>query len=653
VSSPEEVVRATATAVGAPTVGRSDLARYLADRRALVVLDNCEHVLSEAAALAEAILAAGPEPVLIATSREPLGVEGETVRGVPSLQVPDADSDDVMAAAAAAVRLFVDRAEAATDLFELSEANLPVVVAICDQLDGIPPAIELAASRVRAMSPAEIAARLGERFRLLTGGRGAQERHRTLHATVAWSHDLLSPAEQRVFRRLAAFPGSFDLAGADAVAGDPQTDVIDALVRLVEQSLVQHDAATGRYRLLETLRQYAADRLADASETDLAFERHVTWYTSLAADSATLREFPSATSIQRLAIEMDNLQAAAEWLESRERWASLLELARHLFGYGFLVSPINAGSWYRTALKHPADIDPQIRVDALGELSYLDYAVGGFMNASETAEASIALADKGALLHSPWALNSRFLTALGRVDAATAKTAIEAVLEIATERDDELAMMFALGMVAEVRVVKGDYNQSTKLTDEALRRARAVANPAAVTMVVAAVAGGYLTIGVNPDFAGGIAFLEANPMDPDANTPTSTLWVNFEWGIGLLGEGRLPDAVTPLIRAMRLADTIYPAAQSDVIRALAVALGEAGHADLATQLDGYAQTNFAERPPLNATHIWLQPRLTAVEQQLDETERAAALAKGATLDRRAFMRLLAEAEDRVSTPGAL
>src|SRR5207244_1188971 len=132
--------------------------------------------------------------------REPLGVEGETVRGVRSLPVPDKDADDDMAAAAAAVRLFVDRAAAASDAFELSHANLPAVVAICDQLDGIPLAIELAATRVRAMSPPEIAARLGERFRLLTGGRGAQERHRTLQATVAWSHDLLESAEQKVFR---------------------------------------------------------------------------------------------------------------------------------------------------------------------------------------------------------------------------------------------------------------------------------------------------------------------------------------------------------------------------------------------------------------------------------------------------------------------
>jgi hypothetical protein len=363
------------------------------------------------------------------------------------------------------------------------------------------------------------------------------------------------------------------------------------------------------------------------------------------------REFPNATTIQRLSIEMDNLQAAADWLMSRERWTSLLELARHLFGYGFVISPINAGTWYRTALKHAVGIDLQMRVDALGELSYLDYGAG-LVSASDAAESSIALADEAALLHSPWAWNTRILTAFGHVDAATAKTAktaIEAVLGIAQERDDEFAVLFALGMAAVVPTLEGDYAQSTKLADEALRRARAIANPAAVTMVVAVLVSGYLTMGVNPDFAGGIAFLEANPVDPDANTPTSTLWLNFEWGIGLLGEGRLLDAVTPLTRAMRLADTTYPSAQPDVLRALAVALGEAGHADLATQLDGYAQTNFAAHPPLNATHIWLQPRLTAIEQHLDDTERAAAHATGAALDRRSFMRLLAGAEDRIAT----
>jgi predicted ATPase/class 3 adenylate cyclase len=646
VSSPDELVRAAATAVGAPTVGRSDLARYLADRRALVVLDNCEHVLSEAAALAEAILAAGPEPVILATSREPLGIEGENVRGVPSLGVPDTDADDVMAAAAAAVRLFVDRAQAATGSFELSEANLPAVIGICEQLDGIPLAIELAASRVRVMSPEEIATRLGERFRLLTGGRGAQERHRTLQATVVWSHDLLASAEQQVFRRLSVFPGSFDLDAADAIAGNGEIDVIDAVFRLVEQSLVQHDPLTGRYRLLETLRQYAADRLADADadETDWVLERHATWYTTVAAESAASGAF-AATTIDRFATEMDNLQAAADWLAAHERWVDLLALARHLFGFCFLISPVHVNGWYRTALAHTPDLDPQARVDALGELAYL-VAATDIASADDVADASITLADKSGLRYSPYAWHARFQTAVDQ-RANDATTAVETMLKVAQERADEYAYTFALAMVAEVRAAGGNSTASATLADEALRRAHALANPAAVTIVVAAVAG-YLNTGIAPDFAAGLAFLEANPPDPDANFPAPTLWINFEWGLGLLGVGRPLDAIPHLTRAMRLADTSHPSAQRDVLRALAVAVGESGHADLATQLDGYAHANFAEQQGYGASHVWLEPRLTAIKEELDPTQRAAAFDAGAHLDRRAFMRLLTQAEHRVA-----
>ncbi len=364
----DEVVRAAAVALGAAATDRAGLAEHLSDRRVLLVLDNCEHVLSHAAALAESILVAGPEAVIVATSREPLGVDGETVRGVRSLAVPDPDAESAEVAAAAAVRLFVERASSATDTFELSDANVAAVIAICAQLDGIPLAIELAAARVRAMPPEEIARRLGERFRLLSAGRGAQERHRTLQAAVSWSHDLLGETERQVFRRLAVFPASFDLDAAEAVAGDPEIDVIDALVRLVDQSLVQYDATSGRYRLLETLRQYAADRLADAGETDLARDRHTDFYVALAAELSSPGDFPSPATMRRVDAEMDNLQAVADWLAAHGQWGDLLGLGRTLFEVAYICAPVEGCRWYRDALDHDPDLDAQQRVDALGEL---------------------------------------------------------------------------------------------------------------------------------------------------------------------------------------------------------------------------------------------------------------------------------------------
>src|SRR5262249_24318983 len=189
--------------------------------------------------------------------------------------VPDAAATLGDARSAAAVRLFEERAAAVADEFTIDADNVDAVVEICRHLDGIPLAIELAAARVRGMPVAEIERRLDERFRLLAGGsRRAQERHRTLLATVSWSHDLCSDDEKIVFRRLAVFPATFGLDAAEAIVGDASIDVVGCVLRLVDRSLVVYESDTARYRLLETLRQYSADRLAEAAETESTRERH-------------------------------------------------------------------------------------------------------------------------------------------------------------------------------------------------------------------------------------------------------------------------------------------------------------------------------------------------------------------------------------------
>jgi predicted ATPase len=259
-----------------------------------------------AAGLAESLLRSGPDVVVIATSREPLAINGEVVRGVPSLASPADGVSPAEPMLAPAVRLFVDRATAATDTFVLDEDNVVTVVTICRQLDGIPLALELAAARVRSMPPAEIARRLSERLRLLARGRGSLERHRTLLGAVAWSHDLLGDEERRVFLRLAIFPASFDLDAAEAVAaGDgAEVDVVGCVLGLVDRSLVVHDPAMGRYRLLETLRQYGADRLAEAGEVSDSRDRHAGYYMGLAP---TLNH-----SMQRVWAELENLRSVGD-----------------------------------------------------------------------------------------------------------------------------------------------------------------------------------------------------------------------------------------------------------------------------------------------------------------------------------------------------
>ena len=246
------------------------LAKAIGERRILLVLDNCEHLVESCARLADVLLRTCSELRTLATSREILGTTGEVTWPVPALTLPPADGVRALASLAAseAVRLFAERAAAARPDFELTEANAAAVARICRRLDGVPLALELAAARLRVLSPEQIAARLDDRFRLLTGGnRTALPRHQTLAAAVTWSYDLLRDDERLLFRRLSVFAGGWTLEAAEAVCGGPAgggskpvpEPVLDTLARLVDRSLVLADEAGGgvRYRFLETIRQYA------------------------------------------------------------------------------------------------------------------------------------------------------------------------------------------------------------------------------------------------------------------------------------------------------------------------------------------------------------------------------------------------------------
>jgi predicted ATPase len=257
----------------------------LGDERALLVLDNCEHLIGASAGFVHHVVSACPEVVVLATSREPLGLEGEVTWRVPSLGLPPAQLDEPAGVEQYdAVRLFVDRAIQARPNFRVDNDNAPAVAQICHRLDGIPLAIELAAARTRSLPPERIASELDDRFRLLAGGsRVALPRQQTLFASVDWSHELLDPVERTVLRRLAVFAGGFGLDAAEAVVAAELVaayDVLGVLARLVDKSLVQAEESSGgtaRYRLLETIRQYALDRLREAGETASARDRHLAW----------------------------------------------------------------------------------------------------------------------------------------------------------------------------------------------------------------------------------------------------------------------------------------------------------------------------------------------------------------------------------------
>jgi predicted ATPase len=310
VSDPRRVPGAAAAALdvhglpGQPLVDA--LLEFLAPRPLLLVLDNCEHVLAASAALADALLRGATGLTILATSREPLRIAGEVVFRVPSLGIPDPERtlDPDALFGFEAVRLFVERAASAAPGFELDAENAADVARICFRLDGLPLALELAAGRLGALGPAALAARLDDRFRLLRGGGAAPTRQQTLAATLQWSHDLLEPDERTLLRRLAVFSGGFDLGAVEEVcaAGELEpADVADALARLVEKSLVAADETGGdrRYRLLETVRLYAAERLAEASESGALADRHAAWALAFAErESGSTRLDPEAANLR-------------------------------------------------------------------------------------------------------------------------------------------------------------------------------------------------------------------------------------------------------------------------------------------------------------------------------------------------------------------
>lgn len=322
------------------------LSHFISDHHKLLVLDNCEHVLEACAELVVALLGACPAVRVLATSRESIGVAGEVTWRVPSLSLADE-----------AIQLFVDRAGLVQPAFRITADNAQAVSEICRRLDGIPLAIELAAARVRSLSPVQIADGLDDRFRLLTGrARTAVRRQHTLRASMDWSYALLTENERLLFRRLAVFPGSFDLDAARAIAGGDIEfyQVLDQLTLLVDKSLVVVEDSRGRtrYRLLETVREYALEKLDESGETDLP-ARHCDYYQTLAATLDAPGQYDHLELVEQAEIEIDNLRAAFTRNRKMGDRANALRLASNLqpiwFGRGRQREGLG---WFHSIVEH-------------------------------------------------------------------------------------------------------------------------------------------------------------------------------------------------------------------------------------------------------------------------------------------------------------
>jgi len=400
------------------------LMSYLRVKNLLLILDNCEHLIEACAQLAEILLRDCPDVKILATSRQPLCIAGEICYQVPSLSLPDADqmSAVVTLKESEAVRLFVDRAETSLPGFVVTDRNAPAVVQVCRRLDGIPLAIELAAARVKMLKVEQIVSRLDDRFRLLTGGsRAALPRHQTLSALIDWSYDLLSESECVLLRRLSVFRGGWTLEAAEKVTSDqPEvpsdrplvtrhpplgtSDVLDVLTQLVNKSLVvaaREQGEVARYRMLETIREYAWEKLVEAGEPELVQKRHLSFFLKLAEEAEPkLHSTEQMAWLDRLESEHDNLRAALEWSQANgESEEKRLRLAGALFWFWYIRNYVSEGrSWLEEALARGSASDRTLaRANALYAAGGLGYKQVDFRARVQLEESIAILRDAGPL----------------------------------------------------------------------------------------------------------------------------------------------------------------------------------------------------------------------------------------------------------------
>ncbi len=481
------VSQAVASALGVKeTAGRpvlEALLQHAGSRQLLIVLDNCEHLVQACAELARALLNAGAQVKVLATSREDLRVAGETTYAVPALAVPASAQGETAGRLAqyAAVRLFAERARAAQPAFRVTEQNAPSIAEICRRLDGLPLALELAAARVRALPVETIAARLGDRFRLLTGGdRTALPRQQSLRALIDWSHDLLTEPERVLLRRLSIFTGGWTLEAAEAVCADGAVSaeqVLDLLTHLVDKSLVVLEAGGARYRMLETIREYARERLEAAREKGSTRTRHLAYYLDVAEKARPELVGPAQGAwLARLDTERENLIAAHRWCDRAADGAAagyrlldaikLYWFMRGLFGLGLRLT--------REALARPgAQARDAARCRGLFIAGQVCAWVGRYDEAAKYLEEGLSIAreirdefNQLSILQ-PLAMASQ-----GRGDMAAARAHAQEAVALARRLGNKYQLVGALTAVAQLHRARDELDAAEPLCEEVVALAR-------------------------------------------------------------------------------------------------------------------------------------------------------------------------------------
>lgn len=457
------------------------LQEHLKKRRVLIVLDNCEHMVHSVASLLEALLRACPDIRVLATSREILGVPGELSFYVSSLSCPEPgsqlDIDRLMDYEA--VNLFVERGRLRVQDFALSEENANAVVQICQRLDGIPLALELAAARLRMMQVDQIATRLDNVFRLLTTGtRTALPRHQTLQASFDWSYDLLPIEERLLFQRLAVFAGGWTLEAAEAVCAGGALEtagVLDLVSQLISKSLVQvmpdKGKRSARYRMLEPIRQYAYSKLGGSEELTIVRRKHADYYLQFIENQPNWsRNVPQIRWYDMVETEIDNLQAALSWCLSQPDGAELsFRLANSLSFFWYVRANWDeARNLLRKALSHPqAQLYPEAEVNALHHLGDMIALQSDFAEAAAAFSQGLMLAQElGDLSNTAWMMNRLGWVAREQGEARKARLRLEQSIQMCKELGDRHQAGWSIITLAEVAVSQEDVHSALSLLEE-------------------------------------------------------------------------------------------------------------------------------------------------------------------------------------------
>ncbi len=692
ISDPSFVPQAVATAlelreeIGRPIM--TTIIEALRTKTALLLLDNCEHLVEAAAQLTTKLLSACPHVRILASSREALGIPGETIYRVPSLAIPDPRQRPSVEALLEfeSVRLFIDRAQIALPSFTINKENSASIAQICAQLDGIPLALELAAARVRMLRVEHIAARVEDRFRLLTSGsRTALPRQQTLRALIDWSYDLLSPVERSLLQRLSVFAGGWTFESAEAICsggGIDVGDMLDLMSLLVNKSLVVIEREHGedtRYRLLGTIRQYADEKLTAAGEREAIRDRHLSYFLSLAEFAEFELTGPDQMLwIERLETELDNIHTALGWSLERTSTADPpgsdtieigLRLASALKWYWRARYLSNGSTWLGSLIARPQEgVRASVRAKALNVQAFLEHWQTGSAFAQSLAEESLAiyreLNDRGGIAFSLYILGS---AAFYRGDYQQGRQSSLESLALYRETGDTLGLAEVLGVLGYI-IDNQNYQQSLSYLEESLTLYRKVGHLAQICRTLSYL--GAITLreceyevsrrwleealsfsrmlgkwdtaaclrGIGDLSLRQGAYAEARACYEESlslsNETINHYWVVTNLGYALLGQGELERAYRTFDDSQQhfqlSGSKIGVVYALEGLASLAVAKG---HMERAARLFGWndsmRETLDDRRPPVEQASV--DRDLATIRTQLDEAAFSAAYAAGKTL----------------------